>query len=233
MILEDDQKRIRYSHHVAIDELQTDLPMDQRNPASCFLSGQVIDTGHRATIIRELEPLEVTSDCWLPNNMVQLTIPATPLTDRIGIVYWYVPLFGRCRVENLVPDSLAALYLTRYHPKGQFILEINGSPVRTVDEVAQSFRFHIDRSQDLQPLTILLVTMGPGENGPDEVALSAVDRGQLRSVYSVQTPLPEDQQPRPVVPLIFDPGGASFTPFVASVLQTKGVVSLLQFLPLL
>jgi hypothetical protein len=32
-----------------------DLAMDKRNPASRFLAGQVVDTGHRGALLRELD----------------------------------------------------------------------------------------------------------------------------------------------------------------------------------
>jgi hypothetical protein len=100
VMLEDDQRCLRYAHHVVIDELQHDITMEHRSPASRFLSGQLVDTGHRAAILHKLDSLEVSSDRWLPANMIQAVMPDVPLATQLGIMYSYVPLFGRCRIEG-------------------------------------------------------------------------------------------------------------------------------------
>jgi hypothetical protein len=68
LILEDDNRCLRYAHHV--NEIQYDLAMEKRSPASQFLSGQIIDSGHHSELLRELDSLEVSSDRWLPDNMI-------------------------------------------------------------------------------------------------------------------------------------------------------------------
>ena len=85
VLLKNNHQCLPYAHHVVVDELQHDLAMDQCSPASRFLSGQFIDTGHRAAVLRELDALEVTSDRWLPDNMLQAVMPAVPLTTQLGI----------------------------------------------------------------------------------------------------------------------------------------------------
>ena len=92
-----------------------------------------------------------------------------------------MPLFGRCCLEALQPDSPVALHLTHFRPFGKILLAINGTSVRTVDGVAGSFRFHLEQKHGLESLTLLLVSMGVGENGPDTVDLAPHDHGQLRS----------------------------------------------------
>ena len=133
-----------------MDELEHDLAMDKRSPASRFLSGQFIDTGHRAAVLRELDTLKVTSDRWLPDNMLQAVMPVVPLATQLGTIYSYVPLFGRCRIQALHPGSPAALHLTRFRPIGKFLLAINGTSVRTVDKVSVCIRFHLERKHSLE-----------------------------------------------------------------------------------
>jgi hypothetical protein len=91
-ILENGKRYLHYTHHVVVDELQHDVAMDQCSPASWFLCGQLVDTGSHADILRELDTLEVSSDCWLPGNMLQAVMPAVPLATQLGITYSYVPL---------------------------------------------------------------------------------------------------------------------------------------------
>jgi hypothetical protein len=111
--------------------------------------------------------------------MVQAVMPAVPLATQLGISYSYMPLFGRCRIEALVAGSPAALHLSRFHPVGKFIPAINGTSVRTVEDAVGCFRFHLDRTHGLDSLTLLLVSMGVGENGSDSVDLAPHDHGQL------------------------------------------------------
>jgi hypothetical protein len=57
VMLEDDQRPLHYTtHHVMVDELQYDLAMDKCNPASQFMSSQLVDTDHCGNILRELDP---------------------------------------------------------------------------------------------------------------------------------------------------------------------------------
>jgi hypothetical protein len=123
VMLEDKQRCLRYAHHVVIDELQHDLVMENRSPVSCFLSGQLVDTGHCAEILRELDYLEVSSDRWLPANMIEAVMPAVPLATQLGIraTYSYVPLFGRCRIEGFAPGSAAELHLSHFPSDGQHL----------------------------------------------------------------------------------------------------------------
>jgi hypothetical protein len=201
VLLKDDQQCLRYAHHVVVDELQHDLAMEKRSPASRFLCGQLVATGHRAAILRELDTLEVSSDRWLPGNMLQAVMPAVPLATQLGITYSYVPLFGRCRIENLVPGSPAALHLTRFRPIGKFLLALNGTSVRTVAEVSGCFRFHLERKHGLESLTLLLVSMGIGENGPDSVDLAPHDHGHLALIRCL-VPSPH---PLPTRFMMYDP----------------------------
>ena len=83
VVFEDEAKRLRYAHHAVIDELQTDLPMEHRNPASRYLSGQVIDSGYRATLLADIDALEVSPSRWLPGNMTQIAIPEVPHGQKI------------------------------------------------------------------------------------------------------------------------------------------------------
>jgi hypothetical protein len=117
--------------------------------------------------------------------MVQAVLPSVPLATQLCINYSYVPIFGRCRIESLVPGSAAANRLTRFHPVGKFILAINGTPVRAVEDAAGRFRFHLEHTHGLDSLTLLLVSMGVGENGSDLVDLAPHDHAQLRSIFSV------------------------------------------------
>jgi hypothetical protein len=182
--------------------------MDKRSPASRFLSGQIIDSGHRTDLLRELNSLEVSSNCWLPDNMMQAVMTDVPLATALGIRYSYVPLFGRCRLESFgVPGSAAELHLTRFRPLGKIILAINGSAVRTVEDVTGCFRFHLERKQGLDSLTLLLVTMGLGENGPDKVDISPHDHAQCHSIFSIDATS------------LTTPSDA---PFIAHIHRTKG-----------
>jgi hypothetical protein len=121
--------------------------------------------------------------------MSQAVMPSVTLAPQLGIQYKYVPLFGRCRIEGFEPDSAAATHLTRFRPIGKFLLAINGTPVRTVEDVAGCFRFHLERTQGLDSLTLLLVSMGAGENGTDEVQLGPHDHAQLRSIFHIDQPI--------------------------------------------
>jgi hypothetical protein len=138
VMLQDDQASLRYAHHVVVDELQHDLATDTKhNPASHFLSGQIVDTGHRGTLLRELDTLEISSDRWLPcGNMSQAVMPSVPLATELGIRYKYIPLFGRCRIEGFESASAASIHLPRFRPIGKFLLAINGTPVRTIKDVS-------------------------------------------------------------------------------------------------
>jgi hypothetical protein len=185
ILLKDDQGCLRHAHHVVVDKLQHDLAMEKRSPASRFL-GQVVDTGHRTALLRELDTLQVSSDRWLPaKNMLQAIMPAVPLATQLGLVCSYVPLFGRYPLKSLSPGSPAALHLTRFRPIGKFILTVNGTSVRTVEEVSGCFRFHLERKHGLDSLTLLLVSMGVSENGSDNVDLAPHDHGLLRSVFGI------------------------------------------------
>ena len=131
--------------------------------------------------------------------MLQAVMPAVPLATQLGITYSYVPLFGRCRLIALQPDSPpAALHLTRFRPIGKFLLTITSTSVRTVDEVSGTFRLHLERKHGLESLTLLLVSMGVGENRPNKVDLAPHDYGQLRSVFGIDrhsTPSPRGPVP--------------------------------------
>jgi hypothetical protein len=159
--------------------------MEKRSPASRFLSGQIVDSGHPAEILSELDSLEVSSARWLPENMIQAVMAAVPLATQLGNSYSYIPLFGRCRIAGLAPGSAAELHLSCFHPIGKFLLAINGTSVQTVEEVAGCFHFHLDRTQGLDSLTLLLVSMGVGKNGKDGIDLAPHDHAQLHSVFSV------------------------------------------------
>jgi hypothetical protein len=185
VILEDDKRCLPYAHHVVVDELQHDVAMDQRIPTSRFLCGRLVDTGSCANILRELDTLDVSSDRWLPGNMLQALMPAVPLATQLGITYSYVPLFDCCRLEALLPGSPAALHLTHFHPVGKLRLTINGTGIHTVEDVSGCFRFHLERKHGLNSLTLLLVSMGKGENGTDLVDPTPHDHAQLHSVFSV------------------------------------------------
>jgi hypothetical protein len=87
--------------------------------------------------------------------MMQSVMPAVPLSSQLGITYSSVPLFGRCRIESFLPGSAAELHLTRFRPIGKFLLAIKGTAVRTVEDVAGCFRFHLERKQGLDSLTLL------------------------------------------------------------------------------
>jgi hypothetical protein len=53
------------------------------------------------------------------------------------------------------------------------LLAINGSSVRTVEYVAGCF--HLDHTQDLDSLTLLLVNINIGENGKDSYDTVLID----------------------------------------------------------
>jgi hypothetical protein len=202
VMLEDEQGSLCYAHRVMVDELQHDLAIAKCNPASCFLSGQLVDTGHCGNILRELDTLEVSSDQWLPNNMSQAIMPSVPLATQLGICYKYLPLFGRCHVKGFEPESPAAIHLTRYHPIGKFILTINGTPVRTVEDVSGCFRFHLERKQGLDSLTLLLASMGV-EIGSDAVQLGPQDNAQLHSIFSLDATSSPSAPPAASSPLSY------------------------------
>lgn len=95
--------------------------------------------------------------------MLQAVMPAVPLAPQLGIGYSYIPLFGRCRIAGLTPGSATELHISHFHPIGKFLLAVNGTSVRAVEEVASCFHFHLDRTQGSDSLTLLLVSMGVGE----------------------------------------------------------------------
>jgi hypothetical protein len=83
------------------------------------------------------------------------------------------------------PGVSCCEYLTRFCPIGKFLLEINGTPVRTIEDFTGCFQFHLECTHGLESLTLLLVTMGAGKNGPDGVQLGPQDHGQLRSIFHI------------------------------------------------
>jgi hypothetical protein len=121
-------------------------------------------------------------------------MPAVPLASQLRITYSYVPLFGRCRIESFLPGSAAELHLTKFRPLGKFLLAIYGTAVRTIEDVAGCFRFHLKRKQGFDSLTLLLVTMCTGENRADTINLTPHDHAQLRSIFCIDAahllPLP-------------------------------------------
>ena len=188
------------SPYVNVDELQLDLLRDKRSPTSRFLCGQLVNNGHRTAVLCDLHTLEVTSDPWLPDNMLQAVMPNVPLGTQLGITYFYMPLFGCCQIEALHPGSPAVLHLTRFRPIGKALLLINETSVHTVKEVSGCFRFHLERKHSLDSLTLLPVSMGVGENGPDKVDLAPHDHGQLRSVFGIDRSGPPFFLPHPIGP---------------------------------
>jgi hypothetical protein len=113
-----------------------------------------------------------------------------------------------CRLESFVPSSAAELvHLTRFRPLGKILLAINGSAVHTVEDIAGCFCFHLERKQGLDSLTLLLVTRGLGENGPDKVDISPNYHAQCRSIFSIDATS------------LTTPSDA---PFIAHIHRTKG-----------
>jgi hypothetical protein len=98
-------------------------------------------TNHRCCplhyLLHEIDSLEVSSDCWLPDNMIQAVMPAIPRASELGVRYTYVPLFGRCRLESFVPGSAADLHLARFHALGKFLLAITGTVLNVLSPVLQ------------------------------------------------------------------------------------------------
>jgi hypothetical protein len=89
-----------------VDEIQHDLAMEKHSPASRYLSGQIVDSDHRCKLLRELDSLEVSSDRWLPDNMMQAVMPAVHLTSELGIRYKYVPSLVAVNLTVLSQDRL-------------------------------------------------------------------------------------------------------------------------------
>jgi hypothetical protein len=98
---------------------------------------------------------------------------------QLGIRYNYMPLFGHCHIGGLAPKSAAAVHLTRFHSIDKFILAINGTPVRTIEDATGCFCFHLKCKQGLDSLTLLLISMDVGKNGSDGVQLGLQDHAQL------------------------------------------------------
>ena len=71
----DETKKLHYSRHAVIDELQLDkLPQD-RNPAARLLANDPIGANARSQLLDEIAELQVTSDRWVDNKLLQVHIP--------------------------------------------------------------------------------------------------------------------------------------------------------------
>jgi hypothetical protein len=63
--------------------------MEKHSPVSHFLSGQIVDTGHHGEILRKIDFLEVSSNCWLPGSKLQAVMHVVPLVTWLGIMYFH------------------------------------------------------------------------------------------------------------------------------------------------
>jgi hypothetical protein len=138
-LLQDDQGTLRYAHHVVIDELQNDLAMDKRNPASRFLAGQVVDTGHRGALTSWWIALESPLIDGSLTTCFKTIMPG-PLATQLGIATSMCPALSVAVVTLNLALTLRSILLG-FVRLAISLLAINGTSVRTVEDVTDCFHF--------------------------------------------------------------------------------------------
>ena len=183
----DSGNRVRYTDHAVVDKLHVDLEPSARPPAAQFLHGLDTPVDPREALMTAIDELDLTPDQWKHGSLSSHCIPDLTPDGALGLVLQYNGNYGRCEVSNVVPDSPAALCLTKSKVKNQFLLALNGVTVRTYESVLEAVASFHNLDIALDGITILLGKPGPGDDAPEDSMFFPVAGNAMRAAWSVLT----------------------------------------------
>ena len=184
----DETKKLHYARHAVIDELQLDkLPQD-RNPAARLLANDPIGANARSQLLDEIAELQVTSDRWVDNKLLQVHIPQVAHNEEVGFILNYDIELCRCKISNVIPGSTLQCHLrgpTGNNVIGMYVLEVNGIRVRTVSDITQAISTQTRLANGLSGINFLMGKRSRADQLPSLLEFSPADAATTRSVWSI------------------------------------------------
>jgi hypothetical protein len=186
-------KKLGYTHHYVVDELDTATLPGDRSLAVKVLSGHITDGPLNDLLRDEIMSLEPNVPPWLSDTLVNHYVPELPPGHHFGFSTIDDANFTRVKIIALVSGSIAATHLSDKNIVNKYILAINGTTIHTASDISDVIDDLLDRKPEtahssLTGFNFLFGTL-TDEDQHDELSIQAPDHAtSWPLLYWMKTP---------------------------------------------